>query len=169
MEISKNNWSELANIVERSIKKSFYCSAATVDESGTPHVTPIGSIVFTDVGKGFYFEGFLKNSAKNLRTNSDICFMAVDTSMIYMIKFFITGKLDRLPGVRLYGTSGEKRRANAQESRLWNERIKRYKKLKGYDILWKDLHYGREVNFHSYEPVSFGNSTKETVARLNHG
>lgn len=167
MDITESNWKAVTKLVTDSMKSTFCCGVGTVGADGAPHVTPIGSLVFTDVGKGFYFEQMPVRIGTNIRHTPGICIMAVNSSRMYWLKFFLTGKFRELPGIRLYGTAGEKRAATHEEQHLWKDKVKSFKKLKGYDVLWKDLNYGREVNFHSFEPVQCGRLTETAVLKLN--
>ncbi len=92
--------------------------------------------------------------------------MAVNTSRLYWLKFFFTGQFPALPGIRLYGTAGKKRTATEQEKNLWQNKVKGFKLFKGYDVLWKDLSRGREVQFHSFAPVLCGKATEKAAASL---
>ena len=166
MKITENNWGRVTKIVLESMKSSMCCGLGTVGADGIPHVTPIGSLVFTGVGKGFYFEQLPVKTPENIRGNAELCFMAVNSSRLYWLKFFITGKFSALPGIRLYGTAGEKRNATDLEKQLWQSKVKSFKKYKGYDILWKDLTRGREVTFHSFEPVLCGKATERAAESL---
>ncbi len=166
MEITKSNWPMITDLVGTAMKSSFCCGMGTVDPDGLPNVTPIGSLVFKDVGKAFYFEENPVNAPKNIRENSAVCFMAVNSSKMFWLKFFITGTLSTLTGIRLYGRAGEKRRATDEEQHIWKEYVKSYKKFKGYEVMWKDLSHGREVTFHSFEPVQCGKPTEGAVLKL---
>ncbi len=166
MNITENNWSRITKIVYESMKSSMCCGLGTVGADGMPHVTPIGSLVFTEVGKGFYFEQLPVKTPENIRHNSELCFMAVNSSKLYWLKFFFTGQFHSLPGIRLYGTAGKKRTATEQEKNLWQNKVKGFKKFKGYDVLWKDLIRGREVQFHSFEPVLCGKATEQAALEL---
>ncbi len=166
MDITESNWNRIKKIVYESMKSSMCCGLGTVGADGMPHVTPIGSLVFTDVGKGFYFEQLPVKTPENIRHNAELCFMAVNSSKLYWLKFFFTGQFSALPGIRLYGTAGKKREATEQEKYLWENKVKGFKKFKGYDVLWKDLTCGREVQFHSFDPVLCGKATEQVVVPL---
>ena len=64
------------------------------------------------------------------------------------------------PGVRLYGTVGPNRKAKPAELDCWRKRVKRYKGLKGYDLLWKDIQTVRDIQFDRFEPVRLGPMTR---------
>ncbi len=159
MEIHEGNWNVISGLVESALFKNFSVSMATSDLDGNPHITPIGSLVFTGVGKGFYFENLPVTMPANIRRNPEICVMAVNSGLFYWLKMLFTGTFTSLPGVRLYGTAGKKRKATDEELFLWQQKIKMFKRWKGYNVLWKQLDYGREIHFTRFEPVQCGKHT----------
>ena len=137
---------------------------ATVNEDGSPHITPIGSIILRDDTTGFFFEEYPKRMPRNLDRDNRVCVLALNPSMLFMLRAFVRGKYPSPPAVRLQGTVGPRRKATAEEiatfqNILW-VRLCRLLRLKGYQRAWKSLRHVRDVTFHSFEPVQTGIMTR---------
>jgi len=160
MEINDKQWTRIRKIFQDAFKSSFHFSIATVNKDGSPHVTPIGSLMLLEDRKGFYFEEYVSNLSRNLQHNKRVCVMAVNSGKWALIKSFFLGKFIAPPGVRLIGTAGERREATPREMELFRKRVKNYRMFKGYDLLWSKLRYVREIHFDAYEPIRIGALTR---------
>ena len=156
MEIKDHHWNMIRELFRSAMWTSYYYAVATVKPDGSPHVTPIGSIVLRDDKTGFYCEGFSRNIPINLNANQRVCVMAVNTGKLFWLRSFLRARFDKPPGVRLFGRAGEKRRATDQESLLWQNRIRYFRKLKGVDLLLKHADYVRDIYFDGFEPINAG-------------
>jgi hypothetical protein len=152
----KENWADIQTL----FKKTPGCSIATVNEDGSPHITPIGSLCLHNDQTGFYFEEFSQRMPKNFDHNNRICIMAVERGFLFWMKSFFKGLCPSTPGVRLYGTVGERRIGSEEEIAVFKKRVKRLRKRKGYKILWENMKYLREIHFDSFEPVTLGSMTQ---------
>ena len=155
------NWEEVKCLFEESFKSSFHYSIATVTEGGDPHVTPIGSLILSKPGHGFYFEKFPKQLPSNLRYNKQVCVLAVNSSRWYWIKSLVGGKFTSPPAVRLHGVAGDLRDATDMEIALWQKRIQRVSFSKGYALMWRNMNKVRDVEFTKVEPVHIGGMTRD--------
>lgn len=160
MAITDGQWSSIRRLFSQTFQTSFHFAVATVNPDGTPHVTPIGSMILRDNGKGFFFEEFLGATARNFLNDRRICVLAVHTSRWLLLKSLLLGRFTSLPAIRLTGTVGEKREATPEEMRLFHKRVGRYHFLKGYDLLWSRLQYVRDVTFDAALPVRAGAMTR---------
>jgi len=160
MELAMQNWTRIRRIFHAAFISSFHFSIATVNEDGSPHVTPIGSLILQDELKGFYFEEYASNLSRNLRHNKRVCVMAVNSGKWSLLKSFFLGRFLVPPGVRLMGTAGERREATPHEVDLFKKRFRKYRMFKGYDLLWSRLRHVREIRFDAYEPVRVGALTR---------
>ncbi len=152
----KENWADIQTL----FKKTQGCSFATVNEDGSPHITPIGSLFLRDNQTGFYFEGFSRKMTKNFDHNNRICIMTVERGFLFWMKSFFKGLCASTPGVRLYGTVGERRIGSEEEITSFLNRVKRLRKRKGHEIIFKNMKYLREIKFDSFEPVTLGPMTE---------
>jgi len=160
MELGEKQWDQIRKIFQQAFNSSFHFAIATVNKDGSPHVTPIGSLILQDDLKGFYFEEYVSNLSQNLQYNKRVCVMAVNTGKWAMLKSFFLGKFLAPLGVRLMGTVTERREATPREIELFHKRVKNYRMFKGYKRLWSRLKYVREIHFDAYEPVRIGALTR---------
>jgi hypothetical protein len=154
------HWTVICDVVERTLKTKGFCAMATVNPDGSPHVTPIGSLFLHSPGKAYYFEKFPKVMRRNLDQCPQVCVLAVHGGFWSTMASLFRGRFTTAPGVRLMGRAGEQRPATAEEERLWRERIKAFRWLKGYDLLWGEMSHVRDIRFDSFEPVRVGLMTR---------
>jgi len=160
-EINDQNWKRICKIFKDTFTSSFYYSFASVDESGTPHVSPIGSLILRPDKTGYYFEKNPRLMPANFEHNKKVCVMAVNMSKWPFMKFFLSGKLREPFGVRLIGTVGEKRPATPDEMDAFLAKVRPYRFFRGHKLLWRKLRDVRDITFDSFEPVNFGALTKD--------
>ena len=158
-------WPWIVQLFEKSLKKSHFCSFATVNPDGTAHVTPIGSLVFNEDCSGFFSEAFPGRMSANLETDQRVCVMTVYMGFGCWLKGLGTGRFDQWPGLRLYGkVTGRSRRAEPGEIDRWRSRVRYYKPFKGYHLLWEKISTVRDIVFDRFDPVRLGPMTRH----LNH-
>ncbi|MFZ5868353.1 MAG: pyridoxamine 5'-phosphate oxidase family protein [Thermodesulfobacteriota bacterium] len=163
MEISAAQWKRIrelfgdASHISASMGRSVpYCTLATVNENGSPHVMPISSLILGENKKGFYFEEFSVNTTQNLGRDHRVCVLVVNNSISFWIKSLLFGRLASPPAIRLRGTVGERREAYPHEIEAFRKSILRLRVFRGYKPLWGMMKHGREVYFDSFEPVNCG-------------
>lgn len=152
----QQHWQTIRKIVNQALKDKGFCSIATVSPDGSPRVCPIGSLILGEAGTAVYFEQFLKNTRRNLDRDQRICVLAVTGGFLYTLKALFKGRFDTPPGVRLMGRAGARRIATDEEMKQWQARIKPFRRFKGYNLLWKDMRYVREVTFETFELLRLG-------------
>ncbi len=154
------HWAEIRNVFKRSFGSSFHYAIASVNADGTPHNTPIGSLLLHNTEpKGIYFEIFTSQLRKNIETNPNISVLAVDSGIWFWLKSLTRGEFPYAPAIRLYGKAGERRAATDAEINRFKNRIKFVRELKGAKMLWGDLRQVREVIFFGFEHVKMGRMT----------
>lgn len=151
--ITPSDWQVIRDVFRRGFASSFHFAVASVAEDGSPHVTPIGSLVLRDQGRGVYFEEYPRNLPRNLARDPRVCVLAVDASRWALLRTLARGKVTRPFGVRLYGTAGERRPATPEEVGRVQRRVSRFRLLRGHQILWGRLRMVRDVRFHGFEPI----------------
>ncbi|MCG7550732.1 hypothetical protein [Pseudoalteromonas sp. Of7M-16] len=156
----ETDWSEIKSLFKCSFKSSFHYAIASVTDDGEPHITPIGSLILAEPGKGYYFEKFTKQLPSNGRTQPKICVLAVNGGMWFWLKSLIKGEFGSRPAVRLYGTLGVLRDATDSEKARFQRRVKSTRFTRGYKLLWKDMSKVREIEFDRVEQVKIGAMTK---------
>jgi uncharacterized pyridoxamine 5'-phosphate oxidase family protein len=157
------NWDMIKATLQAAMKSSHHLSFATVTEDGSPHVTPIGSLILRDDCTGYYFEEYTKQMPINLKYNQQISILAVNSGVWFWIKSIYSGKFSSHPGIRLHGIVGERRPATKGEIAAWQNRVKSVKKTKGYKLIWENLKHVRDIKFDSFEPITAGEMTKYLV------
>lgn len=155
-----SHWDLVRTVVEKALETNSFCAMGTVNPDGSPHLTPIGSICLHEPGKGYYLESFPMRMRENLENDPRICVMAVQGGFGYMMKALFTGRFDSAPGVRLLGRAGPRRPVTTEEARRFRDKVKRFRWLKGHDILWKDMAHARDITFESFEPLRLGPMTR---------
>ena len=158
MEIG-THWDTIRNIFEEAFKSCTHFAVATVNEDGSPHVTPIGALILRDDRTGFYFDEYPSKMPENLKRNPRVCILAVNADKIFWAKSLMEGRFLSPPAVRLTGTVGELRDASEEEKEAWHKRIALAKGLKGYRTMWERMGRVRDIRFESFEPVDLGEMT----------
>ncbi|MCL1918944.1 MAG: pyridoxamine 5'-phosphate oxidase family protein [Peptococcaceae bacterium] len=159
MKIASGNWNKITSLYNEYLKKASYCSFATTSSKNEPNVTPIGSLVLRDDFSGFFFDIFPTAMAENLEDNGQICLLLVNTSKLFWFQSFRKGVFKKPCGIKLAGTVGKKRKATPEEKEAFLGKLKIFKRFKGFQILWGDLTYVRDVTFTDYYPINTGAMT----------
>ncbi|MCB1874418.1 MAG: pyridoxamine 5'-phosphate oxidase family protein [Chromatiales bacterium] len=155
----ESNWAEIRKLFQVTFRTSLHYAIATVNENGEPHVTPIGSLILTSPGRGFYFEEFARELPRNLEHNRQVCVLAVNSGRWFWLKSLFAGRFAAAPGIRLFGTAGEARDATAEELARWRRRVHRVRHTRGHALLWRDMRRVRDIRFSRVEPIEVGAMT----------
>jgi len=155
MDIS-NHWETIRGIFEEAYKSCLHFAVATVNDDGTPPVTPIGALFLRADQTGFYFDEYPSKMPENLRRNPRVCILAVNADKLFWVRSLMDGKFSAPPAVRLMGTVGKLREATSEEIVAWQERIALAKGLKGYHLMWERMGRVRDIRFEAFKPVYLG-------------
>jgi hypothetical protein len=115
MEIGKH-WKTIQMIFQESRGSSMHYAVATVNEDGSPHVTPMGALFLFGNKTGFCFDEFPVNMSRNLERNPRVCILAVNSNPTFWQKSLLAGKFETPPAVRLMGPVGKKREQQKKKS-----------------------------------------------------
>ena len=159
MEIQPH-WKTIRRTVNQALRSNRFCAVATVNPDGSPRISPIGSLIFGETGKAVYFDEFPHHMRQNLDRDQRICVMAVVGGFWYWLIALRRGRFASPPGLRLMGRAGVRRKATPKEVQLWQKRVKPFRRLKGYQLLWKNMRHVREIHFDSLEPLYLGSMGK---------
>jgi uncharacterized protein len=154
------NWPKIVDHFEKSRQSSRFFTFATINPDGTPHMAPYASLVLKDDCTGYYSDVFPNRMSRNLKADPRICISSVRMGFGLWLKALFTGRFDGWPGIRLYGKVEPSRKATAEEIDGWRHRVKQYKWMKGYKLLWADVRTVRDVRFEHFEPVQLGPMTQ---------
>ncbi len=151
--ITEEEWQVVRRVFRDGFASSMHFAVASIGEDGGPRVTPIGSVVLGEVGRGSYIEAYAAGLQRDLARNPRICVMAMNTSRWQMLRALFLGRATRPFGVRLYGTVGERREASPREVDRFLRRVRRFRFLRGHRLLWGKIRTVRDVQFDALEPV----------------
>jgi hypothetical protein len=153
MEITAADWEIIRRVFSAGFASSFHFAVASVGEDGAPHVTPIGSILLTEPGRGLFFDRYATGLAQRLQGDQRVCVLAVNGSRWELLKALWRGEARKPFGVKLHGTVGERRDATPDELERFRRRVHGLRFLRGHGLLWGKLRIVREVRFHAFEPI----------------
>ncbi len=140
--------------------QAMFCSVATVNAEGMPHVSPIGSVVLNNSQSGWFFQKFTKNIPLNAEHCEYATIMAVNSSRWFWLKSLLKGAFKQPPAMRILVKLGQVRPATEKEGGKFKRRVNIFKRTKGYDMMWKDMSHIREFEIIEYKPVFIGKMTK---------
>jgi hypothetical protein len=160
MEIGKH-WKTIQTVFQESRGSSTHYAVATVDEDGSPRITPIGALFLREDKTGFYFDEFPVHMSRNIERNPRVCILAVNSNLTFWQKSLLAGKFEAPPAVRLMGSVGKKREATEEEIAMWQNHVKLARGTKGYDLMWKNMRMVRDIHFDSFNPVLLGEMTQD--------
>lgn len=163
------DWAMARGMFRRAFRSSFHYAIATVGEDGSPHVTPIGSVLLNEPGHGIFFDIFTSQLSQNLDRDPRVCVLAVDSGKSFWLASLIRGRFSAPPALRLTGTAGPRRPSSSTERQRWLRRVRPLSRLKGHQLLWGDLAHVRDLTIHSALPVRVGTMTKYLPTQPSHG
>jgi hypothetical protein len=157
--IEAEQWNRLRRIAGRVFASSLHFAIATTNEDGTPHVTPIGSLILGKPGEALFFEVFARGLAGNLERGSPVAVLGVVSGKGFWLRSLIAGRFKSPPGFRLSGVAGERRPATAEEIARWRRKLRFLGWTRGHDLLWSDLRMVRVLRFTDLRPLRLGRMT----------
>ncbi|MFC0674542.1 pyridoxamine 5'-phosphate oxidase family protein [Brachybacterium hainanense] len=159
MEITDEEWTMVRRMVRRTIRSSLHCSIASLNPDGSPHVTPIGSFLPTEKGRGVYFDAFNAQLAANVDRDARVTIQAVDSGPLMWARSFLKGRFVSPPGLRLVGTVGAQRRSSEQEVERFHRLVGPLLRTRGGALLWRSLPLARDVAVDRVVPIWMGAMT----------
>jgi uncharacterized protein len=154
-------WPMVRALASRTFVSSLHFAFATVNPDGTPHVTPIGSLILAaDRPEGVFFEVFSVQMAQNLDERPRVCVLAVNSGAALWLAALLRGRFATPPAARLLGTAGPRREATPAELARWRRRTRGLWRLQGGRSLWGQIRYARTIRFDAVEPVRLGTMTR---------
>jgi len=151
-----NDWNRIKRIFNDGAKSNFYFSVASTNTDGSPHVTPIGSLMLYEPGRGVYLDELPVRLSRNIGHNPRVCVMAVNGGTGFWFSSLIRGRFNRHVGLRLTGTAGGRRPGTQAEIDRWLRRVSLFRWTKGYDRLWRGMKMVRDITFDGVMPVTGG-------------
>ncbi|MEJ2739010.1 MAG: pyridoxamine 5'-phosphate oxidase family protein, partial [Dehalococcoidia bacterium] len=113
--IIDSKWELVRSVFDQAFRSCLHFAMATVNEDGSPHVTPIGALILRDDRTGYFFDEYCTRTRDNLDRNPGVCFLAVNADKAFWGKSLADGKFASPPAIRLSGTVQEPREATGDE------------------------------------------------------
>lgn len=158
--ITDADWALARDTVRRARLSSFHCAVASLNPDGSPHVTPIGSVLLdAHSHTGLYVDVFNVHLARNVAADPRITILAVDSGPIRWGRALVRGHFDRTPAVQLTGTVGPRRRAAPDEAERFRAIVGPLARLRGGRAMWSDLTRVRDLAVSSVRPIRLGTMT----------
>ncbi len=134
---------------------------ASVNQDGSPHLTPIATVFLHPDRTGFYLEKLPVRLRKNVERDRRVCIYAVNRSKRLWLDTLIRGRARRAQAVRLIARVGERREATPAERQRWLNKVRGLRWTRGYRYLWKEMGHARDLEVVDYLPVEFGAMTHD--------
>jgi hypothetical protein len=142
-------------------------AVASIDKSGAPRVTPIGSVMLTTPGRGVFFQRFTTGLPQRVEYCDSIAILGVNSGRSFWFRSLFAGRFAAPPGLRLNAkVVGGPRRPTADEIARFRKRVRVFKSLRGYGLLWRDPGMARDFEVVSVEPIKLGEMTRGHWANL---
>ncbi len=133
-------WAKVKRTISRAFSSSLHFAVASVDASGVPLVTPVGTVFLGEPGHGYYFELYATGLGQRLASNPRISILAVDSGRVLWLESLLRGRFLRVPAIRLVGEAArETRPSTAAERARLGRRLGAARHLPGGRLLWPDL------------------------------
>ena len=156
MKITEDKWKEIVKYYGGWKQTSMIGS---VNSTGQPNVTPIGSLLLKNDCTGYYFDLFTRGLSDNLDQNNQVCVLFLETGKLFWFKSLCTNKNSKPAGIKLIGSAGNRRRASAEEIEFLRKKTKPLKMLKGYHTIFGNPSYVRDIEFTDYFMINTGKMT----------
>lgn len=159
-ELTLQDWNEVRTVFNRAFASNLHFAIASLADDGRPWVTPIGSVLLTEPGRGIYFEEFTQRLAKHTSQNPRIAILAVDGRKRFWVRSLLQGRFATAPSLRLEATVvGPRRPATEQERARWLRRVRVFRGTRGHSLLWERLGHVRDFEVTAVHPVRLGKMT----------
>lgn len=148
-------WHQVRATMRRAQSSSLHSAIASVGADGHPHVTPIGSVMLTEPGRGVYLDVLNVQLARNIDHDPRLTLLAVDSRRRTWLTALLRGRFDTPPGFRLIGTASAARPLSDFERERFQRRVRLALRTKGGRLLWNDgsKYQARDLTFTAVAPV----------------
>ena len=149
------DWDDVRAIVARARRSTGHFAIASVDPTGAPNVTPVGTLFLREDRTGYFFDQYTNALGRNADAEPRVCLMAVDSGTSFWFRSLLTGRFSAPPGVRLDGTLGARRPATADELGEVRRRVRPMRLLRGGKLLWSDFTHVRDITVTGFRLVRY--------------
>ena len=164
LDINKDrDWKIIRAVFKRAQNSALCHSFSTVNDDGTPNITPIGSLVLTaNHPGGFYFDVFNKTMTENLNANPDVNILAVDSRKLFWLKSVFSKRFNTPPAIRLIGRVSPRRQATAEDVKFCLDNVTYLKRFGASKKLGNRLKHLREIEFTRVDVLNIGAMTNHS-------
>ena len=156
----QQDWSTIKNVFRRSRRAGLHYAFSTINQDGTPNVTPIGSLLLnSNKPGGFYFDVYNHMLGLNLERNPNVAILAVDSRKHYWISSALKGKFKTPPALRLIGSVDSPRPVTQSEKQIWLKEMTFIRRL-GKKRFIKQLNTVRDIHFSRVDVMNIGSLTR---------
>lgn len=149
-------WPQIMEVVRRT--RIFLI--ASINDDGSPHITPIGTVFLRPDHTGYYIEKYPVGLRRNVERDQRVCIYAADATLRLWLRALVTGRAPRTLAVRLIARAGERRALTPEEHRRWLHKVRQLRWTRGYKQLWAEMHHARDLEIIDYAPVELGPLTR---------
>jgi uncharacterized protein len=154
-------WHPIRELWNETFRTSFHFAVASVRPDGSPHVSPIGSLLLLpEPGRAIYFEELTRRLPQHFAHDPRVSILAVRTGAWFWLGALMRGRFSAPPAVRLNGVAGARREATTDEIARMRRRFRPLRFTRGYDLLWAQMSVVREIEVRSAEPILLGPMTR---------
>ena len=162
----EQDWSLIRQTWKRAQKSQRHQMVVSCDQSGQPHLTPIGSLcLHPSEPRGLYLDILNTTLRHHLDHDPQLSLIAIDTSLMTWVKGLVRGRFQGPVGIRLKGSAQSRRPGTPEELSLLKKRFALFRHTRGYQLLWQNASYVRELSFHHASPVPVGKLTSNQMNR----
>lgn len=158
--ITEAQWAQAKRVVRRTIRTSLHCSIASTNPDGSPHVTPIGSLLMADKGSALYFDVLNSRLAANLEREPRVAIVAVDSGKRLWLGSLLRGRFTSPTGIRLIGSVGPPRDSTQEEAGRFQRAVGPLLRTPGGRALWGSLPTVRDVTVERIQNLNMGPMTR---------
>jgi uncharacterized protein len=160
------DWARVRATVRSAIGSSLHCTIGSRNPDGSVHLTPIGSIVLTEQGKGLYLDLFNRQLGENLDADPRVTILAVHSGRLMWLRSLLGSSFVRPPGVRLTGRVGPRRPSTTAEVKRFHRAVWPLIHAPGGRYLWWNAPFVRDIEFDGVVPLRIGRMTEGADARI---
>jgi uncharacterized protein len=155
------DWPRIRQLWGEAFRSSFHFAVATTRPDGSPHVSPIGSLLLLpEPGRAIYFEELTRRLPQHFTHDPRVSILAVRSSALFWLGALIRGRFNAPPAVRLNGVAGARREATPDEIERMRRRFRPLRFTRGHRMLWEQMSTVREIEVRSAEPILLGAMTR---------
>jgi uncharacterized protein len=106
-----------------------------------------------------YFEEHTRKLRQNVQADPRVCLLLVNSKRWLWLRALYRGRFESPPGMRLTGVASARRPATQVELTAYQARVKPFRRLRGYDLIWKDLSHVRDITLTGLAPILYPTMT----------